>query len=142
MLYAWNLCACRVSAGGCGGYGTNDSPVDVLLRTDGLSDGALLLIVDMGAKGELDEYTADIGIVVELLDDLHDSVHAGVFGKGDVFEGDANLLCSLGLHAHVYARVRACASLYDSKLGLETRVLCPEVLDALCDAIANGPGRD
>lgn len=94
----------------------------------------------MRAEGKLYEDSVDCWVVVELLDDLYDLVHTGIFGEGDVFEGDANLACGLGLHAHVDIRVRTYTSLYDRELRLETGVLGLEGLDALCDTVADGPG--
>ena len=82
-----------------------------------------------------------VHLMVPELDDLDDLVDGGLGRQSDVLEADADLLCGLGLHADVHARVGACAGLDDDELGLEPGGLCLERCDALGDLCADLPGR-
>ena len=94
-------------------------PVNVLLRTDSLSHGALALRTHMGSQGKLHKDTADRVILVQGFNNIDDLPDLSALGNLDVLELNADFLRCLRLHAHVYRRVRAGASLDDSKLRLE-----------------------
>ena len=129
MLYAWNLCVVSWDRA----IRTDHIPIHVFLWADRLRDGAFARCTDMGTEGELDQDTADGGVIVKLLDHINNFLHGGFLGEGDVLELDADLLCGLCLHADIDNRVGACTSLNNDKLGLETGGLCLQTPNALSD---------
>lgn len=115
----------------------SDVPINILLRADRLSNSALAICTHMRAKGKLDKNTTDSLILVQFLDNVYNVVDLSLLGNLDVLERDADFLCRLRLHAHVHDRVRTCASLDDSKLGLEVGVLGLQGLNPARDLAAN-----
>lgn len=78
------------------------APINVLLRTHGLSHGTLAIYANVGAERELDEDAAHGLVVVELPDDVDDVGDLRLLGDLDVLELDADLLRGLRLHAHIH----------------------------------------
>ena len=113
-------------------------PINILLGTDSLSDGALALSANGRSERKLDEYTADGIVLVELLYDIDYLRNFCLLWNLDVLESDADFLSSLRLHAHVDRRVRARASLNDSKLRFKAGMLGLQGLDPARNLFANG----
>lgn len=120
---------------------SKDVPIHVFLWADSLSDRTLALRTDMIAQRQLDKNPTDRLVVIELLNDTDDLVDLGVRWEVDVLGDYADLLSGLVLHADIDAGIGACACLDDDELGLETRELALDGLDASGNILANGPAR-
>ena len=114
------------------------APVDILLRTHGLSNSTFAVRAHVGAEGELDEDAAHSLVFVEFLDDIDNIGDLRLFGDLDVLELDADLFCGLRLHAHIHGRVRTRARLDNGELRLKAGILGLQRLDPARDLVADG----